>query len=43
MTVDVRLKGLRRVMEGALQPIVARQVPEGLDRLAALLDAEPPG
>ena len=43
MTVELRLKGLRRVMEGALQPIVVRQVPENLARLAALLDAEPPG
>jgi uncharacterized protein YndB with AHSA1/START domain len=43
MTVELRLKGLRRVVEGALQPIVARQVPENLARLAALLDAEPPG
>lgn len=40
MTVELHLKGLRRVMEGALQPIVARQLPADLARLAALLDAE---
>lgn len=40
MTVELHLKGLRRVMEGALQPIVTRQMPEDLARLQALLDAE---
>lgn len=39
VTVELHLKGLRRVMEGALEPIVARQLPNDLTRLSALLDA----
>jgi len=39
ITVEVRLRRLRRVMAGALQPIVARQMPKDLARLEALLDA----
>ena len=38
VTVELHLKGLRRVMEGALAPIVARQMPEDLARLEAILD-----
>lgn len=41
MTVELHLKGLRRVMEGALQPIVARRMPQDLERLDALLAAAP--
>lgn len=41
MSVELHLKGLRRVMEGALQPIVARQMPQDLTRLESLLQAEP--
>jgi hypothetical protein len=41
MTVELHLKGLRRVMEGALQPIVARRMPQDLTRLDALLAAAP--
>ena len=41
MTVELHLKGLRRVMEGALGPIVERQLPQDLARLEALLDAGP--
>ncbi|MBJ7457327.1 MAG: SRPBCC family protein [Thermoleophilia bacterium] len=45
VVVELHLKGLRRVMEGALEPIVARQLPKDLSRLEALLDAggAPPG
>jgi uncharacterized protein YndB with AHSA1/START domain len=45
VVVELHLKGLRRVMEGALEPIVARQLPKDLERLEALLDAggAPPG
>jgi uncharacterized protein YndB with AHSA1/START domain len=43
MTVEIHLKGLRRVMEGALEPIVTRQMPADLARLEALLDAESSG
>lgn len=42
VTVELHLKGLRRVMEGALQPIVARQLPDDLRRLEALLGAGDP-
>ena len=41
MTVELHLKGLRRVMEGALQPIVARRMPQDLERLDTLLAARP--
>lgn len=41
MTVELHLKGLRRVMEGALQPIVARRMPQDLERLDALLAPAP--
>lgn len=45
VVVELHLKGLRRVMEGALEPIVARQLPKDLERLEALLGAgdAPPG
>lgn len=39
VVVEIHLKGLRRVMEGALEPVVARQLPKDLERLEALLDA----
>ncbi len=39
VTVELHLKGMRRIMEGVIEPIVARQLPEDLARLEALLDA----
>lgn len=41
MSVELRLKGLRRVMKGPLEQIVARRIPQDLARLEALLGAGP--
>lgn len=38
VVAELHLKGLRRVMEGALGPIVARQIPKDLEQLETLLD-----
>lgn len=43
--VELHLRGARRLMEGALAPMVRRQMPRDLERLDALLRGEgaPPG
>lgn len=40
MAVELHLRGARRLMAPALEPMVRRQMPRDLDRLSALLDAE---
>jgi uncharacterized membrane protein len=41
VTVEIHLRGARRLLGGAVGPLIARQLPRDLERLEALL-AEPP-
>ena len=40
MEVERNLKGLTKALEPAIAPMVRKQMPQDLDRLSALLDAE---
>ena len=40
MEVELTLKGLKKALEPAIAPMVRKQMPQDLDRLSALLDAE---
>ena len=37
VTVEIHLRGMRRMVGGAVAPLVARQLPRDLERLEALL------